>query len=64
LVDILEAFFLQRLDDLTLRAEFSSLSSALNALTSSSCFAELRISHPDYGGKNNIIMHNREFLCK
>ncbi len=64
LVDILEALFLQRTDDLSCELNFSSLSSALNALTSSSCFAELRISHPDYGGKINIIMHNHEFLCK
>jgi hypothetical protein len=40
------------------------LSSALNAFTKSSCLDELRISHPEYDERNNIIMHVDEFLCK
>jgi hypothetical protein len=46
-----------------LRAEFSSLSSALNALTSSSCFAELRISHPIMVVKTTSLCINMNFYA-
>ncbi len=46
LINIVKALLLQRGDDFALELNFSSLSNALNALTSSSCLAELRISHP------------------
>jgi hypothetical protein len=63
LVDIIEAFLLQGLNDFTLRAEFLSLSSALNALTSSSCFAELRISHPIMVVKTTSLCINMHFYA-
>ena len=54
----------QRLDDFTLRAEFFFFKQRFKRLNQFFLFCRTTHKSPNYGGKNNIIMHSNEFLCK